>query len=243
MAICTRAATSVFPWKPRAISTKSSAMSSEMRLREFGGSCRGLALVEPEAAERDDPSVSNPLRLAAAPALRLARNRQPTAVRSRTGCAPTSGSPQLSLRQRRLDRRDREATQNRFDTTSSRKAEEGKINAARSRHISVIYRILPKFGRWHLFFFLLIGRKLRGCRGDRWPQLGEAWFEPNTRVSNACRIIFVPLCSQGTVVACVSCLRGFLQPFPFYHPGAVIREARCGPWVPPSQPAAIIPTA
>ena len=43
------------------------------------------------------PSVSNPLRLAAAPALRLAPNRQPTAVRSRTGCAPTSGSSRLSL--------------------------------------------------------------------------------------------------------------------------------------------------
>ena len=105
---------------------------------EFGGSCRGLALVEPEARGTGRPSVSNPLRLAAAPALRLAPNRQPTAVRSRTGCAPTSGSSRLSLRQRRLDRRDREATQNRFDTTSSRKAEEGKINAARS-NISPLY--------------------------------------------------------------------------------------------------------
>ena len=139
MAICARAATSVFPWKPRAISTKSSVMSSETRIaREFGGSCRGLALVEPEARGTGRPSVSNPLRLAAAPALRLAPNRQPTAVRSRTGCAPTSGSSRLSLRQRRLDRRDREATQNRFDTTSSRKAEEGKINAARS-NISPLY--------------------------------------------------------------------------------------------------------
>ena len=49
-----------------------------------------------------------------------------------------SGSSRLSLRYCRSDRRDREATQNRFDTTSSRKAEEGKINAARS-NISPLY--------------------------------------------------------------------------------------------------------
>ncbi len=138
MAICTRAATSVFPWKPRAISTKSSAMSSETRMRANLVARAEDWLWSSLRRGTGRPSVSNPLRLAAAPALRLAPNRQPTAVRSRTGCAPTSGSSRLSLRQRRLDRRDREATQNRFDTTSSRKAEEGKINAARS-NISPLY--------------------------------------------------------------------------------------------------------
>ena len=76
-----------FPVETEGYFYQVAAMSSEIApCGEFGGSCRGLALVEPKARGTGRPSVSNPLRLAAAPALRLAPNRQPTAVRSRTGC-------------------------------------------------------------------------------------------------------------------------------------------------------------
>src|SRR5271166_13755 len=43
---------------------------------------------------------------------------------------PSSGSPQLPLRQRSLDGRDCETTENRINTTFFGKTEEGKINPA-----------------------------------------------------------------------------------------------------------------
>ena len=116
MAICARAATSVFPWKPRAISTKSSAMSSER------ASCNLVARAEDwlwsslRRAERDDPAfpilsdwplprpsdwleiVNQPQSEAELDALRRA---ELTIVPS----AAQSGPP------------DREATENRIDTT------------------------------------------------------------------------------------------------------------------------------
>ena len=88
-------------------------------------------MVESKAFRTGGSRVSNTIRLAAAQAVRLARTRQPAAIRSRTGCSPSRGSPKLPLRQRRLDCRDGETTENRIDTTFSRKAEEGRINAAR----------------------------------------------------------------------------------------------------------------
>ena len=111
--------------------------------REFGGSCRGLALVESEACGTGGSGVSNPLRLAAAQALRLAGTRQPAAIRSRTGCSASSGSPKLPLRQCRLDRRDGETTENRINTTFSGKTEEGKMHATRRDIASPITAYYP----------------------------------------------------------------------------------------------------
>ncbi len=50
--------------------------------RQFGGSCRGLALVQSEARGTRGSRLSNTLRVAAAQASRLAGTRQPAAVRS-----------------------------------------------------------------------------------------------------------------------------------------------------------------
>ena len=131
MAICTRAS-QMFSGGNRGLLLPSRPLRRAKCLaREFGGWCRGLALVQSESRRTGGSRVSNPVRLAAAQARRLAGNRQPATVRSRTGCPPSSRSPQLPLRQRRLDRRDRGTTENRINTTFSWKAEEGRINAAR----------------------------------------------------------------------------------------------------------------
>ena len=83
--------------------------------------------------------------------VRLAGNRQPTAVRSRTGCCSVERFAAVSLRQRSLDRRDRETTENRINTKSSRKAKKGKISAAAVTH----HRYISHFTQiWSLAPFL-----------------------------------------------------------------------------------------
>ena len=77
------------------------------------------------------PRVSNSRRLATAQTGRLAGTRQPAAIGSRTGRPPTSGSPQLPLRQCSLDGRDCKTTENRINTTFFGKTEEGKMHATR----------------------------------------------------------------------------------------------------------------
>ena len=103
----------------------SSATSSETPCVPTGGPCGGVALVELATTRARGSCVSNPCPVAAT-ARGLARDRQSPSMRSRVrGCASLRPA-WLALWERRVDRNDGKATENRAVHTRSRKTAGGR---------------------------------------------------------------------------------------------------------------------